>query len=75
MVSQGYTVKHNVLYQDIESAIKMETNGRNFCTGNSRQISIGYFFVKDRVDKGEVNIENCLTHQMLAVFSLEPIRM
>jgi len=64
--SQGYEVKENVIYQDNESAIKMEKNGRNSCTGNSRHVSIRYFFIKDRIQKGEVTIMHCPTERMLA---------
>ena len=64
--AQGYTIEHNVLFQDNESAIKMETNGRNSCTGNSRHIEIKYFWVKDRVDKKEIKIQYCPTGLMLA---------
>ena len=46
--------------------MKMEINGRNSCTGNSRHIDIKYFWVKDRVDKKEVEIQYCPTHLMLA---------
>ena len=66
MRAQGYDIKYNVLYQDNESAIRMEKNGRNSCTGNSRHVDIRYFFVKDRVDKGEIVVEYCPTYQMLA---------
>ena len=44
---QGYTLTKNVLYQDNQSAMKMELNGRNSCTGNSQHVDIRYFFVKD----------------------------
>ena len=63
---QGYPIKSNILFQDNESAIKMETNGRNSCTGNSRHIETKYFWVKDRVDKGQVRIQYCPTRLMLA---------
>ena len=42
--SQGYNIKEKVLYQDNQSAMKMEVHGRNSCTGNSRDINIRYFF-------------------------------
>lgn len=74
MESQGYALKSNVVYQDNQSAIKMEKNGRNSCTGNSRHIHIRYFFVKDRIDKGEVKIEYCPTLQMLADFYTKPLQ-
>ena len=35
MKSQGYTLKKKILFQDNQSAIKMEQNGHNSCTGNS----------------------------------------
>jgi hypothetical protein len=72
--AQGYELDRCVMYQDNESAIKMEKNGRNSCTGNSRHISIRYFFVKDRVDKGEFTIEYCPTECMLADFFTKPLQ-
>ena len=74
MSQLGYKMKKNILYQDNESAIRMETNGRTSCTGNSRHISIRYFFVKDRVDKGELSISYCPTHEMLADFFTKPLQ-
>ena len=73
MVAQGYAIKNNVIYQDNQSAIRMEKNGRNSCTGNSRHIHIRYFFVKDRIDKGEMRVEYCPTHLMLADFFTKPL--
>ena len=66
--AQGYGIKENVVYQDNKSAILMEKNGRNSCTGNSRHINVRYFFVKDRINKGEVKVEYLLTDLMLADF-------
>ena len=58
---QGYDIRNNYIYQDNESAIKMEINGRNSCNGNSRHVDIKYFWVKDRVKKKEVEIKYCPT--------------
>ena len=66
--AQGYEITDNVLYQDNQSTILMLKNGRNSCTGNSRHVHIRYFFVKDRVEKGEVKVEYCPTLQMVADF-------
>lgn len=35
---------------------------------------IHYFFVKDRVDKGELSIEYCPTHSMLADYFTNPLQ-
>ena len=74
MEEQGYKLKKNVLLQDNMSAIKLEKNGRNSCTGNSKHVHILYFFVKDRVDKEELSIEYCPTHSMLAGYFTKPLQ-
>ena len=71
--AQGYTIASNLVYQDNQSAIRMERNGRNSCTGNSRHIHICYFFVKDHVDKKEMTIGYCPTECMLADFFYQTI--
>ena len=55
------------------SAIHMEKNGRNSCTGNSRHIHIIYFFVKDIIYKGEMRVEYCPTHLLLADLFTKPL--
>lgn len=60
--------------QDNQSAIRLEKNGRNLCTGNSRHIDIRFFFVKDRVDKKEIFICYCPTDIMLADFFTKPLQ-
>ena len=74
MKEQGYKIEENVVYQDNQSAMKMEINGRNSCTGNSRHIDIRYFFTKDRVDKGEFKIEYCPTYRMVADYFTKPLQ-
>ena len=66
MEEKGCKIENNVLYQDNKSAILMEINGRISCVGNSRQIHIRYFWMKDRVDSKEVKVEYLPTHIMLA---------
>ena len=70
---QGYKVTGNV-YQDNQSSIKMEKNGRNSCTGNSRHVNIRFFFVKDLVDKKEIEIVYCPTETMLADYFTKPLQ-
>ena len=74
MQAQGYNVKDNVMYQDNKSAILMEMNGKNSCTGNSRHINIRYFWIKDRIDQKEVRVEYLPTHMMLADYYTKPLQ-
>jgi len=71
---QGYDLSKNIVFQDNESAIKMLKNGRDSCTGRSRHIDIRHFFVKDRVDKREVDIEYCPTKLMIADYLTKPLQ-
>ena len=71
---QGYDILKNIVFQDNQSAIKMEINGRNSCTGNSRHIDIKYFWVKNRIDDKEVEIEYCPTTLMLGDYFTKPLQ-
>ena len=74
MGNQGYEITKNTMYQDNKSAILMEINGRNSCTGNSRHVNIRYFWIKDRVDNDEVKVEYLPTHIMLADYFTKPLQ-
>ena len=52
----------------------MEINGGYHCTGNSRQTNIRYLFLKEGIDKSEVNIEYFSNHEMLACFFTIPLQ-
>ena len=44
METQKYGIKENMLYQYNKSTMRMQANGRNLWTGNSRHINVSYFF-------------------------------
>ena len=72
---QGYKLKSDLVHQDNQSSIKIEINGRVSYTDNSRHANLRFFFVKDRVDKGEVRITCCSTGHMSAYFLLNHYRV
>ena len=72
--AQGYPLTENVFYQDNESTIKFEKNGRKSCRPKSRHIDIRYFFIKDRLDLEHMNVQHCPTEQMLADFFTKPLQ-
>ena len=71
---QGVTVTYNIYYQDNESAIKLQSNGRSSAGDKSRHIDIRYFFIKDRISKNEIKVEYCPTEKMLADFFTKPLQ-
>jgi len=57
-------------FQDNQSAMKLEKNGRASCGQKLRHIDIMFFFMKDRVLTEGIDIKYCPTEQMLADFLL-----
>ena len=74
MEAQGYKVKENIIMQDNVSAMKLEKNGRASSSRKTNHINIRYFFIKDRIDTGEVAIKNCPTKVMWADVLMKPLQ-
>jgi hypothetical protein len=72
--SQGYPVKDTILFQDNMSAIKLERNGRQSSSKRTRHLNIRHFFIKDRVDAGELNVKHCGTDDMIADYFTKPLQ-
>jgi hypothetical protein len=74
MTAQGYDIRDNVIYQDNQSAMLLEKNGRASSGRRTRHIDIRYFFVTDRVKSGDIRIEYCPTADMVADFFTKPLQ-
>ena len=55
--AQGYTVDHNILYQDNKSTIQLATNGRKSMSRRTKHICHRYFLVKDKISMGGLEIK------------------
>jgi hypothetical protein len=71
---QGYEVMNNIFFQDNQSAIKLEKNGRQSCGEKSRHIDIRYFFIKDTIERENIDIKYCPTEIMIADFYTKPLQ-
>ena len=71
---QGYELKRNIFYQDNESAMRLERNGRASCSNKTRHIHIRYFFVHDVLDQEKIELEHCRTDSMVADFYTKPLQ-
>ena len=74
MAAQGFKFKRNIFYQDNQSAMRLERNGRQSCGQKSRHIDIRYFFIKDRIKSGDIDLQYCPTEIMLADFFTKPLQ-
>ena len=73
IIAQGYNVKSAVIHQDNMSTIASINKGRP-CGEKSRHINIRYFWLKDRVDTGEIRIEYLPTEEMTADILTKPLQ-
>ena len=72
--AQGYSVKDNVVYQDNQSAILLENNGKRSSSKKTRHIEIRCFFVTDNIRRKQMRVEYCPTEDMRADFMTKPLQ-
>eukprot|EP00957_Ditylum_brightwellii_P180993 13788812-Ditylum_brightwellii.AAC.1 len=61
-------MKDNIVYQENESAIWLEKNGKGSSSKRTRHIDIRYFFVTDRIAASDLTIEYYPTGIMIGEF-------
>ena len=71
---QGHEVEKNIIFQDNQSAIRLEKNGRRSAGIKSRNINIRFFWVKDCADRQDIHIIYCPTYRILADFLTKPLQ-
>jgi hypothetical protein len=62
------------LYQDNQSAILLEKNGKASSGKRTKHINIRYFFVTDRIRAKELSVEWCPTGDMIGDFMTKPLQ-
>ena len=73
--AQGYEVCKNKVFQDNQSAMSLEKNGKRSSSHQMHHINIRYFFVTaDRIQSKEVTVEYCPTDEMLADMFTKPLQ-
>jgi hypothetical protein len=71
---QGYDVGPAVVAQDNKSSILLETNGMKSSTKQTRHINVRYYFVTDRIDKGDMVVEYCPMADMISDVLIKPLQ-
>jgi hypothetical protein len=54
--AQGYEVNENIIFQDNWSAILLQRNGKASSSKQTKHLNIRYFFVTDRIKKGNTSL-------------------
>ena len=72
--AQGCDMGPPILYQDNQSAIKLESNGIASAGKRSRHMNTRYFFIAEKVANKEVLTSCCPTDDMVADFFTKPLQ-
>jgi hypothetical protein len=73
LIEQGYSVAPATVFQDNLSTMALANRGFSK-SEKTRHIAIRYFFVKDRIESGEVSLEHLSTDDMLADYLTKPLQ-
>jgi len=72
--AQGFEIKKNILYQDNQSSIKIEKNGKKSSGQKTKHMDNRYFWIKDRLETEGIEVEYCPTELMIADFFTKPLQ-
>lgn len=73
LFEQGYNVNAAKVYQDNKSTMALVERGKG-TSDRTKHINIRYFFVKDRVESGDISIEYLPTEEMVADILTKPLQ-
>ena len=71
--AQGYTMGAITIFQDNQSCMALIERGRSGAE-RTRHIDIRYFWVKERIDRGEVKVEYLRSEDMYANVLTKPLQ-
>ena len=72
MKAQDYDVVGNIIFQDNKSAMLLEKTGKTSSGKRKKHIIICYFFMTDRINKGDVSVAWCPTDDMTCDLFTKP---
>ena len=72
--TRGYGCNESIIYQDNASAQLLAENSRISSSQQIWHINIRFFFIKDRINSGELTVNHFPTGEMLAEFFTKPLQ-
>ena len=74
LAAQGEHVPTTTIHQDNKSTILLAENGRTSSSKRTKHLNVRYFFVMDKIKKGEIKITHCPTQDMIGDFFTKPLQ-
>jgi len=73
LLGQGYQPKASIIHQDNQATMQMASKG-TYSSRQTRHINVRYFFLKDRIENGEVELNYLRTQDMIANLLTKPLQ-
>ena len=70
---QGFIVNTNIIYQDNQSSIKLENNGKESSGKRTRHFDIKLFYITNMIKNNEVEVRYCPTQAMIGDYMSKPL--
>ena len=74
LTEQGYSVTPYTIFQDNKRAMLLEKIGIMSSNKRTKHINVRFYFIKDKIQKNEVNIVYCPTRDMISDYFIEPLQ-
>ena len=71
--AQGFIMNQNIISQNNKSMMKLKDNGEESNGKRTKHFNIESFYVTDLMKKNEMEIQYCLTNNMITNFYNEPM--
>ena len=72
---QVNNIHDNIIYQDNQSTIELDKNGRQLSSKRTRHINIRYYFITSRITNQEASMKLCPTLDMIGGYFAEAIQV
>ena len=73
LIHQGYNLSTATVYEDNKSTMVLILKGKS-SSNRTRHINVRYFFIKDRIDAGEIEVKYMPTDEMIADILTKPLQ-
>jgi hypothetical protein len=73
LIHQNYDLSTATVYEDNKSTMALIQKGKS-TSNRTRHINVRYFFIKDRIDNGEIEVKYMPTNDMIADILTKPLQ-
>ena len=74
LISQGYSTGETIIRQDNKSVMLLAENGNQSSSQQTCHLNVRYYFVTNKITKGEIRIDHCGSSHMIADYFTKPLQ-